>query len=147
MSDEKSNVIQFRPSPKDMGTAEVNALWDFAVALMHSEAQRLMNPETMFGGLVHPALPSEVPDRFLTTRNRHDYEFDPASSGGWYCRSKNYDGPGSPIGWGKTQKDALMHYLDQTELELPATAAERELDEAIDDGITFDDGLTDDDAR
>lgn len=86
--------------------------------------------------------PTSVPELFFHTKKRDDrYEFDPAP-GGWYCRGKNYDGPESPLGWGRTQKDALTHYLDQAEPELPATSAERELDEAIDDAL-FDADLED----
>jgi hypothetical protein len=145
MSDEKSNVIQLRPTPQHMSDTQVTALWDYAVALMHSEAARLLNADAVL------VVPNDVADRFLETKKRHDYVFERVPVGhdmGWRCYDPNhYDGDPADgdtrCGYGLTKDEAYVDYIGGH----PGTSAERELDEAIDDGIDFDCGLTDEDAR
>jgi hypothetical protein len=142
------NVIKFRPSPAQVSETGINELWDYAVALMHSEAARLLNADAVL------VVPNDVADRFLETKKRHDYVFERVPVGhdmGWRCYDPNhYDGDPADgdtrCGYGLTKDEAYVDYVG-----LPATSAERELDEAIDEAldrdVTFDDGLTDDDAR
>jgi hypothetical protein len=127
-----------------MSSAEVNELWNFAVSLMYADRERLLNPETM---LSHPVLPTEVPDRFLTTKKRHDYVFERVPVGhdmGWRCYDPNhYDGDPADgdtrCGYGLTKDEAYVDYIGG----IPATSAERELDEAIDEALDFDADLED----
>lgn len=138
------NVVPIRQVPAKAGDDTLETYFDLAAAMAREHAERLLadpalgarlDNELWAGG---PVLPSTAPELFFSTNKRDDrYEFEPASAGGWYCRGKSYDGPESPLGWGPTQKDALLHYLDQVDDEPgPATAAERELDEAIDAGLS-----------
>jgi len=63
MSNDTDNVIPLRPTPNHVSTNEfaTNPYWDLAVSLMHAEAARLLNPETMLGGAWHPdQLPNEL---------------------------------------------------------------------------------------
>lgn len=165
MSDD--NVVpMIRKQPKDMSDPEVNNLWDFACALMRAEAQRLC-PETILGN-------KPLPDQSLSQVGMESYIdcngkrcFRPMGEGERQ-RALNrirdnyeYRAHVEAVYRENTERrlteidpDWLEHYKSfeaaerayWRELQSPTTpSAERELDEAIDDGITFDDGMTDED--
>jgi hypothetical protein len=134
----ESNVIQLRPTPNHAPDAEISELWEYAVALMHSEAARLLNADAVL------VVPNDVADRFLETKKRHDYVFERVPVGhdmGWRCYDPNhYDGDPADgdtrCGYGLTKDEAYVDYVG-----MPATSAERELDEAIDEALDFDTDL------
>jgi hypothetical protein len=131
------NVIKFRPSPAQVSETGINELWDYAVALMHSEAARLLNKPL---------------------RRAFDLSFEYTSfappAERWTCIDLNtYDGaPDSEgvstfMGRGATEyaarRDLLAQFDEHDNPERPATSAERELDEAIDEALDFDLDLED----
>jgi hypothetical protein len=137
----ENNVIQFPVPQQPMTKDDVRAVWDFLMEIMHSDAARLLN--------VHAAVavPNEVAERFMSTKKRHDYVYEPVVIGrvmGWRCYDPDhYDGDpadgDTSCGYGLTETDAYLDYNGG----LPATAAERELDEAIDEALDFDCDLED----
>jgi hypothetical protein len=130
-------VIKLHPVSvsNEARTEQVQAIWELACALMHAPV----------------ILPTEVPDRFLSTKKRHDYVFEQVPVGhdtGWRCYDPaHYDGDPADgdtrCGYGLTKDEAYVDYIGG----IPATSAERELDEAIDEALDFDTDLEDHDAR
>jgi hypothetical protein len=131
----KDNVVKL-PAPRMSDADVVSEAWALACELMHSESARLLNADA-------------VACSFLTTTKRHDYVYERVPIGhvmGWRCYDPaRYDGAAdgnTNCGYGITKDEA---YLDEIG-GLPATSAERELDEAIDEALDFDCGLEDRDA-
>jgi hypothetical protein len=97
----------------------------------------------------------EVVERFSSTNKRRNMVYDRIPVGhntGYRC----YDGDkhdadsafrSGQYGDGMSEDEAYVDWLRFCDPELPATSAERELDESIDEGLDFDSGLTDEDAR
>jgi hypothetical protein len=131
----KDNVIQLRPTPNHVSDTDfAKEAWTLACELMRSEAARLLN--------AHAVMCS-----FETTKKRHDYVFERVPVGhdtGWRCYDPNhYDGDPADgdtrCGYGLTKDEAYVDYIGG----IPATSAERELDEAIDEALDFDRDLED----
>lgn len=125
------NVFPLRPTPKHASDDTINSLFDYATQLMRTEAKHLLEQ-------------APVPEQFLTAPRRHMvYDRIPVGHDtGYRC----YDGTkhdsesaftSGEFGDGLSENEAYVDWLRNVdEPERPATAAERELDEAIDAGLS-----------
>lgn len=136
-------------TPNHVGDQTINELFDLAVEITRDHAKKLL-ADPALGARLDAQLSRATDARMFDLQYEYT-SFAPIAER-WACVDQNtYDGapdsqaPATFIGRGASEKEARMDLLEQFAAydypELPATAAERELDEAIDDGITFDDGL------
>jgi hypothetical protein len=142
----KDNVFPLRPTPRHASDETINSMFDLATQITREHAERLLAEPGLAEKLDlelwpdGPILPSTVPELFFSTNKRHTYVFERVPYGrvmGWRCYDPNlYDGDPADgdtnCGYGKTEDEAYCDYIGH---ERPATAAERELDEAIDAGL------------
>jgi hypothetical protein len=122
ITERPETLFKMTPSPQQMSPAQINQLWE--------------------GG---PVLPSTIDLRNRDLDVRYECHGSFRGKQQWTAWDHNsYDGASSPLGEGDSKETALLDLLEKiAPEERPATSAERELDEAIDDGITFDDDLED----
>lgn len=132
------NVFPIRQSPSKAGDDTLETYFDIAQQITREHAKALL-ADPGLGEVLDTKL-GTVPDLFFSTKKRHAYAFERVPYGrvmGWRCYDANkYDGDpadgDTSCGYGKTEDEAYADYIGY---ERPATAAERELDEAIDSAL------------